>query len=101
MDSFFSVVHRTEFERRLRDHLHGEQDSPEDNAWYAIRNTVYATGCRIFLLTEHNWDFGEAQKVASTYFQNALTVHVQLLFAPPTLQSIQALLAMVRVATPV
>jgi hypothetical protein len=66
-----------------------------DPAWYALRNVVYATGCRIYRSQSPTANFAEVEREARTYFSNALSVHSELLLTKPSLRSIRALLAMV------
>lgn len=66
-----------------------------DPTWYALRNVVYAAGCRIYRSDSPAANFSEVQKEAWGYFSNALSVHSDLLLTKPTLRSVRALLAMV------
>lgn len=66
-------------------------------AWYALRNIIYATGCRIALgVGADSATFAEARNKAWGYFENALAIHTELIYAPSGLIAIQALMAMVR-----
>lgn len=68
--------------------------SGEDVAWYALRNTVYAAGCRQLLLKDCSTPYAEAQAEASRYFSNALSVHSDLIYGPSGLVAVRALTAM-------
>jgi hypothetical protein len=94
-DAVFGVVYRPEFEARLRAHFEGNVPRDDDPAWYALRNTVYTSGCRQFLANTHSTTFVDAQAQAWRYFENALDVHTELLYSPTGLLAVQALAAMV------
>ncbi|KEF59158.1 uncharacterized protein A1O9_04002 [Exophiala aquamarina CBS 119918] len=66
-----------------------------DSAWYALRNVVYATGCRIYRSQSPTANFAEVESEARAYFANAMSVHSELLLTKPSLRSVRALLAMV------
>ncbi len=93
-EAFYGVVYRTEFEARLAEHFEsgGAQDDP---SWYALRNVVYATGCRTFLAQQKSMPWKEAQDRSWPYFENALSVYVELLYTPTGLFAVRALAAMV------
>jgi len=97
-DSMFGTVCRASFESRLREQFsHGPISSAdEDPAWYALRHVVYATGCRYLLSKEDRpGAFAEAYEGGWKFFQNALSVHTDLLFVNTSLLAVQALAAMV------
>jgi hypothetical protein len=94
VDSLFEVVHRPEFEWQLRGHL-GKGHTTDDPACYALRNTVYASGCRLYHSASHAANFTLIQEEAWSYFSNALSVHSELLLRSPSLRAVRALLAMV------
>lgn len=94
MDNLFDAVHKPEFERLLRAHLAGKMPY-RDSAWYALRNVVYATGCRIYRSQSPTANFAEVEREARTYFSNALSVRDELLLMKPSLRSVRAFLAMV------
>ena len=98
-ESMFGVVYRPEFEARLRIHFEEPGSSEDDPAWYALRNTVYAGGCRIVLSKGNHISFTDAENQGWKYFQNALSVHTDLLFAPTGLSAVRALAAMVSVCS--
>lgn len=95
----FDIVDRDAFERRLNEQV--DIASPRDDpAWYALRNVVYAFGCRASIFQEtvpETWT--EAQTKAWGYFENALSVHTELVYFRSNLASVQALLAMVSFVT--
>lgn len=91
---------RPAFESRLRSYLEQKTTSPDDPAWYALRHTVYASGCRITLSKlSSSTPFAEAQERAWQFFENALSVHTELLYCTTGLLAVQALAAMVRLPT--
>lgn len=94
MDNLFDAVHKPEFERLLRAHLAGKMPY-RDSAWYALRNVVYATGCRIYRSQSPTANFAEVEREARSYFSNALSVRNELLLMKPSLRSVRAFLAMV------
>ena len=67
-----------------------------DPAWYALRNAVYASGCRIELSKYAS--IQEANQSAWGYFENALSVHTEILYFRASIVGVQALTLMVRVA---
>ncbi|KIV98021.1 hypothetical protein PV10_01714 [Exophiala mesophila] len=94
-EAVFGVVYRPEFEARLHAHFQNSAPSSTDDvAWYALRNTVYAAGCRQILLKDDITSYADAQAEASRYFENALSVHTDLIYGPSGLEAIRALVAM-------
>ncbi|MCJ1299227.1 hypothetical protein MMC08_002019 [Hypocenomyce scalaris] len=93
-DAVFGVVYRPAFEARLRSHFEHYISVEEDPSWYALRNTVYASGCRIFLSKDPSTTFLDAQVQAWQYFENALSVLRELELSPAGLSAIQALTVM-------
>ncbi|RDW58226.1 hypothetical protein BP6252_13637 [Coleophoma cylindrospora] len=87
------VVFRPAFETRLRLHFMPSGDDFEDPAWFALRNTVYASGCRIHM-SQSNSSFLDTQACAWKYFEKALSVHSELLFSATGLTAVEALAAM-------
>lgn len=68
----------------------------DDPAWYALRNVVYAFGCRASTFKEGVSDtWSEAQSKGWCFFENALAVHTELVYFRSNLSAVQALLAMV------
>jgi hypothetical protein len=99
-DAVLGVVDRPAFESRLHSHLEPKTTSHDDPAWYALRYTVYASGCRIVLSKlSPSTRFAEAQDRAWQFFENALSVHTELLYCTTGLLAVQALAAMVRLPT--
>lgn len=90
----FGVVNRPLFEARLRSQFAQDVDFEDDVSWFALRNTVYASGCRIILSRHASMGFSEAQAQAWQYFENALSVHAELLYTPTGLPAVQALALM-------
>ena len=99
MDSLFDVVHRPEFEHHLRGYFNNRY-SDIDPAWYAVRNAVYASGCRLYHSANQEASFSRIQEEAWGYFSNALSVHSDLLLRSPSLRAVRALLAMVSAVSP-
>lgn len=97
-ESTMGIVCRTSFEGRLR--IHYQQGSmllaESDPAWYALRNAIFATGCRSSLAKEPSSGFLTAHRRSWKYFQNALSVYTELQFARTGLMAVQALAVMVR-----
>lgn len=96
-ESIFGVIHRPEFEARLHAHLQPGPPTPlNDVAWYALRNIVYAAGCRQLRLKGHtdSTSYVDAQAEAFRYFQNALSVHTDLIYDLSGLEAVRALTAM-------
>jgi hypothetical protein len=92
-------VSKEHFEARLSYHFAQKDVVDDDPAWYALRNTVYASGYR---LSSSNMPysnmFGQIQVQAWRYFEKALSVHTELLYGSTGLMAVQALIAMVRVS---
>lgn len=95
-DAVFGVVHRPTFESRLRAHFRlGNASRVDDPSWYALRNIVYAAGCRSLLAKDSNLSFVEAAAKSRQYFQTALSVFNAIIFGRSGFTAIQALLLMV------
>lgn len=97
-DRIFGIVHRSTFEARLRHHFSSAkqpQHPEEDVAWYALRNIIYAAGCRCALAECNTVSFVEAQAEAFRFFQNALSVYVELTFTYTGLTAVRVLILMV------
>ena len=99
-DTAFGIVHRPTFENELRTHFGKDDhnsDREPDPGWYALRNAVYAAGCRIIEMrnaikgTKTNAMSNQSWK----YFSNALSVHSDLLYYRTSLMAVQALAMMV------
>ncbi|KAH7126494.1 fungal-specific transcription factor domain-containing protein [Dactylonectria estremocensis] len=95
LDSVFETTDRHEFERRLDVHFKGDANSTSNKSWYALRNIIYASGCR-YSLSEASSPtaFTESRAQSWKYFENALSVHTDLLYVHTDLTSIQALVIM-------
>lgn len=95
-DSVFGVVYRPDFEVRLDLHFQNAGPQNEDVAWYALRNAVYAVGCRASAAMEGTRSFAEVDQESLHYFYNAYSVYSDLLFTASGLMAVQALLVMVK-----
>ncbi|KAK4623535.1 ABC-transporter-regulating transcription factor [Fulvia fulva] len=91
LDASLAALHRPCFERQLAAHLAGNavDNSP---TWHALRNVVYAFGCRIEL--SKNCSFKDASQQAWLYFENALAVYARLLFYKTSIMGVQVLTLM-------
>jgi hypothetical protein len=99
-ETIFSVVDRPTFEAHLTAHFQAGGTLDDDPAWYALRNMVYALGCRIVLSRgKHRQSFAEAQACVLRYFENALSVQVDLMYTQTDISAVQSLLVMVRLLT--
>ena len=67
--------------------------STTDYAWYAIRNTVYAFGSRIYLSRHDN--YSNAVAISLKFFGNAISVQTEMLHYHTTLLAVRALILMV------
>lgn len=100
-EAVFGVVHRPSFEARLRAHM--AQESPtknEDASWFAMRNMVYALGCRSLMATDSSLSFLQAGKRSRAFFQNALSVIGEMILGRSGFTAVQALVLMVRLSDP-
>ena len=95
-DAALGVVYRPAFEDRLRAHFKQGGSYGDGSSWYALQNTVYAFGCRIILSKDPSIPFTQVQAQAWRFFENALAVHMDLLYMPTGLMAVQALAIMVR-----
>ncbi|KAL5314332.1 hypothetical protein ACEPPN_018758 [Leptodophora sp. 'Broadleaf-Isolate-01'] len=98
-EASFDVVSRSTFEARLQSHFeHSDNPAYDDSAsWYAMRNIVYASGCRAELgkaTASYCSTFQSAQVGGFRYFENALSRHTELIFCRTGLMAVQALVAM-------
>lgn len=97
-----NVIHRDTFEARLRSHLETGRDDDEDLAWYALRNVVYAFGSRIVHYRDcEATSWLEAQIHGWQYFQNAFSVHSDLVYVWSSVAAVRALFVMVRFEYPI
>ncbi|OQV00980.1 Fungal specific transcription factor domain-containing protein isoform 3 [Cladophialophora immunda] len=92
LEALYGVVYRPEFEARLHDHLNSRGINCP--TWHALRNVVYATGCRTYLAKQKSSNWSDAQRQSWVYFENALSVYVDLLYTPSGLTAVRALAAM-------
>ncbi|KAK2123311.1 fungal-specific transcription factor domain-containing protein [Fusarium oxysporum II5] len=93
-DSIFGVVYRPEFEDHLRRHFHCSSSPEKDTASYAMRNAVYAAGCRAAAAMDGVKDFKAVQERSLQFFFNAISVYAQLVYMPTGLRAVQALIVM-------
>lgn len=99
-EAFFDVVDRVSFQTRLRAQFENSVQSAneDDAAWYALRNIVYAFGCRYELgKASYSSTFIEAQRGGWAYFENAMSRHTELTFCRSGIMAVQALAVMVSV----
>ncbi|BCS23676.1 fungal specific transcription factor domain-containing protein [Aspergillus puulaauensis] len=91
-DRVLGAVYRPEFETHLHVHFEGLQS--DDVAHYALRNAIYAIGCRAAALMDNSAKFADIQQLSLRYFQNALSVYTDLLYMPSGLTAVEALIVM-------
>jgi len=89
----FGVVHRPWFGSRFRAHEENPRNDDEPS-WYALRNIIYALGCRIEM--SKRTTFTNAAQMSWPYFENALSMHTDILYMPASVVGVQALVLMVR-----
>ncbi|KIV79886.1 hypothetical protein PV11_07427 [Exophiala sideris] len=90
-EAALGIVRRSCFEARLRSFYLSSKDD-DDPSWYALRNIVFASGCR--LLRSRDKGYTEAHQDSWSYFENALSVHAELLYFRSSVMSVQALTMM-------
>jgi hypothetical protein len=95
IEATFGVIYQPEFENGLRAYFRGDSTAEDSIAWYALRQTVFAAGCRIYLSKDTSIPFANIQTEAWRYFQGALSVLNELIFTPTDLLAVRALVAMV------
>ncbi|KEF51074.1 uncharacterized protein A1O9_12856 [Exophiala aquamarina CBS 119918] len=97
-DSTYGILHQPTFENLLRAHFKGSGSSnaEPDPAWYAVRHVVYAAGCRIVdtRASAQAARYSLASSRSWKYFENALSVHTDLLYCHTSLMAVQALVMM-------
>ncbi|KIW90829.1 uncharacterized protein Z519_08612 [Cladophialophora bantiana CBS 173.52] len=97
-DARYGLINRSTFEPLLRAHLKkdGTSEAESDPAWYALRNTVYAAGCRIVDMKTMSKSSKKSviSPLSWSYFLNALSVHTDLLYFKTSLMAVQALAMM-------
>lgn len=91
-DAALGIVRRSCFEARLRLFWNSSKDD-DDPSWYALRNIVFASGCRLLRSAEKGYT--EAHRESWGYFENALSVHAELLYFRTSVMGVQALTLMV------
>ncbi|KAH7385829.1 fungal-specific transcription factor domain-containing protein [Pyrenochaeta sp. MPI-SDFR-AT-0127] len=91
LEATYYTINRSTFEARLEKDF-SDQPDEYDPAWYALKNVVFASGCRIATFKTQSWT--EAQIQSRGYFENALAVEADLLHGTTGVIAIQALLAM-------
>jgi hypothetical protein len=94
-EAAYGFVDRSEFFTYLSAHFRNDENIKNDPAWHALRNTVYASGCRLVLSKNETSHYSEIQKEAWGYFQNAMSAHTELLFTFTSMMAVRALIAMV------
>jgi hypothetical protein len=93
LDASLGILHRPWFEQQLAAHYAGLL-CDSGPTWHALRNVVFAAGCRIELCKSKS--FQEAARHAWGYFENALSVYARLLFYKTSITGAQVLTLMVR-----
>jgi hypothetical protein len=91
-EAAFGVVERPWFESRLRAHFSGAK--ADDKYWYAFRNVLWASGCRILL--SRTTTFSDACQTSWALFENALSAHTEILYLRSSMLGVQTLILMVR-----
>jgi hypothetical protein len=95
-EAVFGIPHRPTFETRLRAHYDTFRPAQaEDPSWFALRNVVYAVGCRCLLANDSSISFVQADAQAAPYFRTALSVFSEIIFGHSGLTAVQALVVMV------
>jgi hypothetical protein len=92
LDASLGILHRPWFEQQLAAHYAGLL-CDSGPTWHALRNVVFAAGCRIELCKSKS--FQEAARHAWGYFENALSVYARLLFYKTSITGVQVLTLMV------
>ena len=94
-DAAFGIVNRADFENHLQLHFQSAGSHDGDAASYALRNAVYAVGCRATRTSDESQDFSQIQEKSLQLFFNAFSVFPEMLFMPSGMRAVQALLVMV------
>lgn len=92
IEASIGIFDRSWFEGKLQDHF-TRRPPDNDSSWYALRNTVYAFGCRIHL--NKTGSYTQAVEASLVFFRNALFVELDLLHRHSSKMSVQALALMV------
>ena len=74
-----------------------QETGGSDTAWIALKNAVFAVGCRIEVGRTSN--FQDACQESWELFGNALSMHTQLLYEKTSLIGVQALIVMVLIVS--
>ncbi|KAI1629537.1 fungal-specific transcription factor domain-containing protein [Exophiala viscosa] len=90
-EAALGIVRRSCFETRLRS-SYLSSTSDDDPSWYALRNVIFASGCR--LMRSRDKGYTEAHQESWSYFENALSVHAELLYFRTSVVGVQALTLM-------
>lgn len=91
----FGVVNRDDFQEHIHRHFQRATTDDGDAASYALRNAVYAVGCRM-MCVHGCQDFSQTQEQALKLFFNAFSRFPDLLFMPSGLRAVQSLVVMVQ-----
>ncbi|KIV97273.1 hypothetical protein PV10_01041 [Exophiala mesophila] len=91
VEALIGIFDRSWFEGKLQHHF-AHPPADNDSSWYALRNTVYAFGCRIHLNKTRSYT--EAVESSLVFFKNALLVELDLLHQHSSKMSVQALTLM-------
>ncbi|KAJ0418340.1 fungal-specific transcription factor domain-containing protein [Aspergillus carlsbadensis] len=91
-DSMLGIICRAQFESQLQLHFQGQES--DDVGRYALRNAVYAVGCRVAAVKDKTETFEDTVEISLQYFHNALSVYSDLLLLPSGLTAIHALIVM-------
>jgi hypothetical protein len=97
-EAVIDIVDRAAFQSRLRAQFErpGQAANEDDAAWYALRNVIYAFGCRFELgKASYSSTFIKAQVGGWAFFENAMSRHTELTFCRSGIMAVQALVAMV------
>ncbi|KEF55737.1 uncharacterized protein A1O9_08487 [Exophiala aquamarina CBS 119918] len=90
-EAALGIVQRSCFESRLRSFYKSSKN--EDNfSWFAMRNIIFAYGCRV--VSSKTASYSEAQQESWSYFENALSVHTEILCFRTSVMGAQALTLM-------
>jgi hypothetical protein len=96
-DALFGIINRPAFEDRLRGHFARGSAQYDEPSWVALRNVVFAAGCRCHLAKESSVSFVQARAQAWQFFDKALAVLKDIIFHTKGLVAVQALALMVRI----